>query len=170
MEGFCENQFGMWNLQRWTLYSLLLFANCVLYILVIDKIYNKPMKIYIYFFFESWLLDICQYTTRARGRIHGPLQTRVRIFILSDWKLLEGSEQRNGATNFWVSKNHSGCHFENWLKEVRGDTGRQVWRLMWWSIGETTGLGLGWWWQRGHERWLCSRCILQVCPWDFLTG
>lgn len=50
----------MWNLQHRVLYSLLLFTNCVLYILYIIKTYNKVVYVYMNTFsLESKLLNVC---------------------------------------------------------------------------------------------------------------
>ena len=149
----------------------LVLANCVLYILIIGKIYNKLMNVYTYFFFWKLVIEHLPVHHQSQGQNTWAFVDQSKdLYSKCDWKLLEGSKQRNGVASYWVSKNHSGCHIENWLKEVRGDTGRQVWRLLWWSMGEMTGLGLGWWWQRGDDMWLCSRYVLQVCPQDFVTG
>lgn len=83
---------------------------------------------------------------RCQGPEHrGPLWTNVRmsdIYYKCAWK---SSEQRNNVASYWLYKNHSGYCIEIGLKEVRGDTGRPVWK----HLGcEVTRLRLGWWQRR----------------------
>ena len=125
----------------------------MLHILLVTKMYSKLMNVCAYMFFwraGCWTFA-CIPVEPAPEHLGAVVDQGKDFYSKCAWKLSVGSEQRNDVASYWVYKIHSGCHIGNQLKELRGDTGRPVWRLLQWPKWDRTGLRLGWlqrrWWE-----------------------